>query len=155
MKLRAILFLTTVAAVLALGGFPALAVTKRCEPDRSCIGTSKDDRLIGSAGNDNMQGGRGDAQLLGRAGDDNAMRGDGGNDTLRGGPGRDHLGGGPGTDVLEGGPDFDFYFFEQGWGKEEIVDTPVLDTDINTGHQVRFDGVTDDLTIRLTSSAGP
>jgi Ca2+-binding RTX toxin-like protein len=155
MKPRAILFLTTVAAVLALGGVPALAVTKRCEPDRSCIGTSKDDRLIGSAGNDNMQGGRGDDKLLGRAGDDNAMRGDGGNDTLRGGPGRDHLGGGPGTDVLEGGPDFDFYFFEQGWGKEEIVDTPVLDTDINTGHQVRFDGVTDDLTIRLTSEAGP
>ena len=147
--------LTAVLALLVLASGPALAVTKRCEPNRACLGTKQDDRLIGTSGDDQMQGGKGDDVLVGRDGDENAMRGEGGNDTLRGGPGRDHLGGGPGTDVLEGGPDFDSYFFEQNWGKEVIVDAPIPDTDINTGHQVRFDGVTDDLTINLASGPGP
>jgi serralysin len=147
--------LTAVLALLIVASAPALAATIRCKPDRACLGTKRDDRLIGTSGSDQFQGGKGDDVLEGRAGDDNAMRGEGGDDTLRGGPGRDHLGGGPGKDVLEGGPDFDFYFFEQGWGKEVITDTPILDTDINTGHQVRFDGVTDDLTIRLASGPGP
>ena len=147
--------LTAVLALLVLVGGPVLAATVRCEPNRACLGTKHDDRLVGTSGPDQIQGGAGDDVLAGRAGDDNAMRGEGGNDTLRGGSGRDHLGGGPGTDVLEGGADFDFYFFEQNWGKEAIVDAPILDADINTGHQVRFDGVTDDLTINLASGPGP
>jgi Ca2+-binding RTX toxin-like protein len=155
MKRPTILLLATLVTALVLGSGPALAATIKCEPNRACNGTRRDDRLIGTDGDDQMQGGKGNDVLVGRGGDDNAMRGDGGADTLRGGPGRDHLGGGPGNDVLEGGPDYDFYFFDQGWGKEDIVDTPILDSDLNNGHEVRFDFVTDDLTIHLTSGPGP
>ena len=155
MTFRTMLLLAAMAAALALGGGAVLAVTKRCEPDRFCSGTRQDDRLIGTSGPDNMSAGEGDDVLVGRAGDDNAMRGDAGDDTIRGGPGRDNLGGGPGKDVLEGGDDFDSYFFEQNWGKEVTVDTPILDTDLNTAHEARFDGVTDNLTIRLASGPGP
>jgi hypothetical protein len=99
---------------------------------------------------------KGDDVLQGRRGDDNGMRGNQGNDRLYGGPGVDQILGGIGEDVLEGGADFDAYWFlENDWGKETIVDTPIVDTDINTGHGVRLDGVGDNLTINLNSGPSP
>lgn len=151
---RRALGIGALAAALVLGGGVVQAATKQCEPNRPCLGTKRNDRLIGTAGGDAIQGRDGNDLIEGGEGDDNAIRGDRGEDRLLGGPGRDHLIGGPDRDELEGGPDFDFYGFEQGWGKEVIVDTPIVATDLNTGHQVRFDGVTDDLTIRLSSGPG-
>jgi Ca2+-binding RTX toxin-like protein len=159
MRRRAVLLLAVMAATLVMASGAAFAVTIINCPSFSgtndCIGTNNNDRLIGTSDPDNMSALKGDDVLKGLEGDDNAMRGDQGNDRLLGGPGEDHIGGGTGKDVLKGGADFDTYFFqENNWGKETIVDTPIVDTDINTGHRVRFDGVRDNLTINLNSRAG-
>jgi hypothetical protein len=141
--------------VLAASGV-ALAKEVQCKLNVGCVGTNNDDRLIGTSGPDNMSALKGDDVLKGLEGDDNAMRGGRGNDRLFGGPGEDHLGGGTGTDVLKGGANFDAYFFEENnWGKEFISDTPIVDTNLDTAHEVRFDFVTNDLTIRMTSRPGP
>ena len=157
MKRRAILLLFAMAATLVLSSTVALAInTINCKPNQGCTGTNNDDRLIGTSGPDSMQALRGDDVLKGLEGDDNAMRGDQGNDRLLGGPGEDQIGGGPGKDVLKGGADFDTYFFqENNWGREAIVDTPIVDTSIDTAHWVRFDFVTANLTIDLNSGPGP
>lgn len=151
--------MVAMAATLVVASGVALAARITCpnvSGTASCVGTNNNDRLIGSSGPDNMQARKGDDVLKGRGGDDNAMRGDSGRDRLYGGPGADQLGGGTGKDVLEGGAGFDVYFFqENNWGKENIVDTPIVDTDINTGHLVRFDFVTVDLIIDLNSRAEP
>ena len=147
------------ATTLVVASGVALAARITCPTiggTDSCIGTNDDDRLIGTSGPDNMQARRGDDVLRGRGGDDNAMRGDQGNDRLYGGSGADQLGGGTGKDVLEGGDGFDVYFFqENNWGKETIVDAPILDTNIDTAHWVRFDFVTEDLIIDMNSRAEP
>ncbi len=155
MRRTLLLIMAAVALTLGVSGV-ALAARIVCPNvgTDACIGTNNDDTLIGSTGADYMQAGRGDDVLRGRTGDDNAMRGEGGKDRIYGGSGKDHLGGGPGQDVLEGGDDFDVYFFqENNWGKETIVDTPIVDTDINTAHWVRFDFVTNDLIIDMNSRA--
>jgi len=153
---RALLLLVTIAVLtLAVSGV-ALAAKITCPNVGAtyCTGTDNDDRLLGSAGPDNMSAGEGDDVLKGYDGDDNAMRGGPGEDRLYGGPGNDQLGGGPGKDVLEGGDGFDTYFFyETNWGEETIVDTPIVDTDLNTGHWVRFDSVKEDLIIDMNSRA--
>lgn len=158
-KMRRTVLLITAAVVLTLGASGVALAARIVCPNvgaDACIGTNNDDRLIGSSGPDYMQAGRGDDVLRGRGGDDNSMHGDGGKDRIYGGSGEDHLGGGPGQDVLEGGDGFDIYFFqENNWGKETIVDTPIVDTDINTGHLVRFDLVTEDLIIDMNSRAEP
>lgn len=145
------------ALTLAASGV-ALAATITCPNagGNTCTGTNNNDRLTGSSGPDNMSALGGDDVLLGGEGDDNAMRGGSGRDRLYGGPGKDQLGGGTGNDVLQGGDDFDTYFFqENNWGRETIVDMPIVDTDINTAHWVRFDRVTEDLIIDLNSRAEP
>jgi RTX calcium-binding nonapeptide repeat (4 copies) len=157
-KMRPIVQILTVAVVLTLvTSGVALAARITCpnvSGTNECIGTKNNDRLLGSSRADNMSAGKGDDVLRGREGDDNAMRGNAGRDRLYGGPGHDQLGGGTGKDVLEGGGGFDtYFFFENNWGKETIVDTPIVDADINTGHSVRFDGVTNDLIIDLNSRA--
>lgn len=151
-----LLIVVAMALTLAASGV-AQASGVTC-PDlgaTDCVGTNRNDSLLGSAGPDNMSARGGDDVLRGRDGDDNAMRGEGGRDRLYGGPGADQLGGGTGRDVLEGGDGFDTYFFENHWGKETIVDAPIVDADLNTGHWVRFDSVTVDLIIDLNSGAEP
>lgn len=139
-----------VLTILLVGGV-ALAKTVQCQVNTSCIGTNKDDLLIGTSGSDNMQGFGGNDVLKGRGGNDNTLRGDKGADRIFGGPGFDFIEGGPGKDVLKGGADGDAYFFGQNWGKETIVDTPIIGTNLDLGHFVRFDNVTDNLTINLNS----
>jgi len=156
--MRRTLLLVTATALLTLAASGvALAARITCpnvSGTNECVGTKNADRLLGSAGPDNMSARGGDDVLFGRGGDDNAMRGESGRDRLYGGLGEDQLGGGTGKDVLEGGAGFDtYFFFENNWGKETIVDTPIIDTDINTGHRVRFDGVTEGLIIDLSSRA--
>ncbi len=157
--MRRTALLVTAAVVLLLGASGvALAARISC-PNAggdSCTGTRNDDRLLGSSGPDNMLARGGDDVLKGRDGDDNAMRGEAGRDSLYGGPGADQLGGGEGRDALSGGAGFDTYFFqENNWGRETITDAPIVDTDINTAHEVRFDPVTTDLIIDMNSRAEP
>lgn len=156
MRRTVVLLAAAMLLTLAASGV-ALAARINCpnvDETDDCVGTRNDDRLLGSAGPDNMTARGGDDVLRGREGDDNAMRGEAGRDRLYGGPGEDHLGGGTGKDVLEGGGGFDTYFFqENNWGRETIVDTPIVDTDVNTAHWVRFDFVTNDLIIDMNSRA--
>jgi Ca2+-binding RTX toxin-like protein len=158
MKRRAILLLVAMGAALVVASGAALAAVINCPSisgTNDCLGTDNDDRLIGTSDPDNMQGFKGNDLLKGRGGNDNAMRGDQGSDRLLGGPGDDHLGGGTGNDELRGGADFDTYFFqENNWGKETIVDTPIADASIDTTQWVRFDFTTNNLTINLNSRAG-
>jgi serralysin len=145
-----------VALILVVVSGTASAKDVQCQPNVFCQGTNNDDRLIGTSGPDNMSALKGDDVLKGLEGDDNAMRGAQGSDRLVGGPGEDNLGGGTGKDVLKGGADFDaYFFFENNWGKEFISDTPIVDTNINTGHEVQFNSVTNDLNIHMTSGQGP
>ena len=155
---RILLFLMAAVVLTLAASGVALAARITC-PNAggdACNGTNNNDRLIGSSSADNMQARKGDDVLKGRGGDDNAMRGDAGRDGLYGGPGEDQLGGGTGKDILQGGDGFDTYFFqENNWGKETIVDTPIVDADLNTAHEVRFDFVTVDLIIDMNSRAEP
>jgi Ca2+-binding RTX toxin-like protein len=149
----------TYANALAL--FVSLALAALAWADRiecgpnSCQGTNRDDVIIGTKQGEGIDAKRGDDVIRGRGGSDNAIRGDGGDDRLKGGGGPDQLGGGRGQDVLKGGPGFDIYFFnENNWGQEVVQDTAIADTDLNSGHFVRFDGVSLDLVINLTSGPG-
>ena len=157
MRRTALLF--TAAVVLFLGATSVALAAKISCPNAGggfCTGTKNDDRLLGSSGPDNMSARKGDDVLKGRGGDDNAMRGDAGRDGLYGGPGEDQLGGGTGKDILSGGDGFDTYFFQENdWGRETIIDAPIVDADINTAHEVRFDPVTTDLIIDMNSRAEP
>lgn len=142
-----------VVAAVALGGV-AIADRIECKP-HSCEGTNRDDVIIGTKGVDNLSAERGDDVIRARGGDDNALRGDGGADKIKGAGGQDHLEGGKGQDVLRGGKGFDFYSFQNNnWGQELVDDEPIIDTDVNTGHQVRFDAVTRDLVVNMNSGPG-
>ena len=153
---RTILSLMALVALsLVVVGGTASAKVVQCKPHVRCFGTKNDDRLIGTSRPDDMAGHKGDDVLKGREGND-TMRGDKGRDRLLGGPGEDSLDGGAGKDVLKGGADFDRYLFnENNWGKEFISDTPIVHTDIDTGHTVQFNLVTNNLTVNLTSGPGP
>lgn len=158
MRRRALVLVAAMAVTVVVASGAALAARITCPNvgTNACTGTNNDDRLVGSSGADDMMARKGNDVLKGRDGDDNALRGDAGGDALYGGPGADQLSGGTGKDILSGGDGFDAYFFhENNWGKEAIVDTPIVDTDINTAHQVRFDLVTIDLIIDMNSRAEP
>jgi Ca2+-binding RTX toxin-like protein len=71
---------------------------------------------IGSDADDWLSGSDADDYLLGF----------GGNDTLIAGSGNDALSGGSGDDLLDGGKGSDTYFFESGWGWDDIQETPTL-----------------------------
>lgn len=152
-RVRSVLVL--LGAALVLTSEPALAAKIDCpnSGSDSCVGTKNDDILNGTDGIDNMSGLGGDDILRGRGGDDNTLRADEGADTILGGAGRDSMDGGRGKDVVRGQGGYDTYNYGPLWGKEVIVDTPFVDTDINTGHFVRFDFVGGDLTIRLHSGS--
>lgn len=97
------------------------------------------DNLKGGGGNDTLDGGRGDDFLKGGTRSDVITGGDGadtlaGNafdDTLDGGAGRDLLNaggdddrliGGAGRDLMKGGAGADTFVFDQGHGRDRIVD---------------------------------
>lgn len=155
MKRRTLLLMATMAAALIVACGVALARDVQCEPNVQCNGTNKDDLLVGTDGIDNMVALKGDDVLKGYGGDDNTMRGYQGNDRLLGGPGDDHMDGGTGKDVLKGGDGFDVYIFEQNWGKETIDDTPLTRPNLDTGHQLLFIDISDNLTIHMKSGPGP
>jgi Ca2+-binding RTX toxin-like protein len=144
-----------VALVLVVVGGTASAKAVRCKRKVDCVGTNNNDRLIGTSGPDNMRALKGADLLKGLEGND-TMRGNQGTDSLLGGPGEDSLDGGPATDVLGGGEDFDRYLFDENtWGKEFISDTPIVDTDNDTGHAVQFNRVINGLFINMQSGPGP
>ena len=145
------------AGLGALGLFTAIALADRveCKQNAFCEGTNRADVIIGTNGPEGIDAGRGDDIIRARGGDDNAIRAEGGDDKIKGGAGQDNLGGGRGQDILKGGSGFDFYFFnENNWGQEVIDDQPIVDASLDSGHQARFDGVTMDLEIDMTSTKG-
>ena len=68
----------------------------------------------------------------------------------------DYLMGGPGKDTLRGGQNYDQYFFGPGWREDTIIDgaTHANGVHFRKAHLENVP-VTEDLTIRLTSGAGP
>lgn len=141
------------ACVLLMAGI-SLADTIQC-PDGGCNGTDQDDRILGTSAQDNIQGLAGDDVISGFGGGDNVLRGDSGADKVRGGAGFDFVEGGPGRDEVSTGPDGGSFFYSQGWGRERIEETPILDASLDTGHFLRLDNVTSKLTITLKSGPGP
>lgn len=90
MKRRAIVLLTTMAVVLALGSGVALAATTiQCVVGTTCLGTTAADTMSGTHLGDFM---------FGKAGAD-IMHGSGAGDTLQGDKGSDHIYGGSGDDI--------------------------------------------------------
>jgi len=98
---------------------------------------------IGTAGNDFLYGNPRQRVLHGGAGDDHivalrafwpnedpdgsfSLYGEDGNDVLAGGNGDDWLEGGTGDDWLEGGAGSDTYYFERGFGQDQILDDVAL-----------------------------
>ena len=79
----------------------------------SLAGNQEADVLYGGAGNDSLSG---------RAGNDFLVGGIG-NDTLNGEEGNDYLIGGAGDDYLNGGIGNDTYYFEKGFGNDQITDS--------------------------------
>ena len=53
-----------------------------------------------------------------------------GNDMIEGGGGNDFIVGGTGNDYLDGGEGSDTYYFERGWGQDEIYDSSSVGYDI-------------------------
>jgi Ca2+-binding RTX toxin-like protein len=152
---RARVILALLGAVFMVASEPASAAKINCPNSGTdgCVGTKNDDVLIGTDGSDNMSGLGGDDILRGRGGDDNTLRADSGADKILGGAGNDHMDGGTGKDEVRGQGGYDSYNYGPHWGKEVIVDTPIVDTDVNLGHFLRFDFVMGDLTIRLKSGS--
>ena len=144
---RVILLLVAGAFLLTLAGGVALAKNIKC-PNRDnnlCVGTNQNDTMTGTRRADTIKA---------RGGFDTVMAGRG-TDKVFGQGYADSLNGGPGNDVLYGGDGGDFYHFAQGWGKDRIIDTPIIDNDLDSGHMVDFRLVTDGLTINMTSGTGP
>jgi hypothetical protein len=93
-------------------------------------GYTGDDTLVGGLGDDVLLGGDGNDQLLGDAGWDYLSGGTGDDlmlggiapDRMVGGDGNDTLHGEEGNDVLEGGNGSDHFVFEDGFGKDRVLD---------------------------------
>ncbi|MBE8952002.1 MAG: hypothetical protein SR1Q7_02520 [Quinella sp. 1Q7] len=84
-------------------------------------GSSQDDEIDGGAGADKIYGGEGNDSLYGNTGND-LLDGGTGNDTLNGGAGADTLAGGAGSDILVGGDGKDVFLYNNGDGKDKILD---------------------------------
>lgn len=84
-------------------------------------GTNRSDVLRGSRADDIMMGEDGRDLLIGRAGFDD-LYGGAGRDILLGGRGNDRLDGGTGRDVLKGGRDADVFVFQDGYGRDTVLD---------------------------------
>ena len=155
---QAALLLMAMAAALMVSGGVALAATITCKSDGKCFGTENADILNGTGGNNYMYGLGGGDTLKGRDGHDE-LYGQGGGDKLFGGPDIDFLIGGPGNDELHGGDGAsDYYWFGDGWGNDSITDSTTSPNGVDFREQPNAKPpvlVTEDLTIRLNSGAGP
>jgi Ca2+-binding RTX toxin-like protein len=94
MRRIGLLLASTLLAVLLSSGV-ALAITKQCEGNAICFGTSEDDTLLGNEFNNEMQGKSGNDTLKGFDGEDRLL-GQLGNDKVLGGRQQDVLYGGVG-----------------------------------------------------------
>ena len=83
-------------------------------------GSNSLEEIYGGTGNDRLNGALSADKLYGEDGDDVLIGGDG-NDALVGGTGNDILAGGYGNDTLKGNNGADIYYFEKGFGQDEIV----------------------------------
>src|SRR5215204_2868401 len=100
---RSIVLLATMTLALLLASGVALAVTKTCQANTDCFGTTKGDTLTGSAGNDLIYGLGGPDTIRGKAGDD-YLAGGSGDDDIKGNNGNEvRILGGAGDDFLDGG----------------------------------------------------
>nr|WP_302480807.1 hypothetical protein [Leisingera sp. ANG59] len=84
-------------------------------------GNRGDDRILGMDGNDKLRGESGADSLVGGAGRDKLWGGNG-RDTLEGGTQNDRLVGGRGNDQLTGGSGADVFIFNDGDGRDTILD---------------------------------
>ncbi|WP_052261589.1 spondin domain-containing protein [Leisingera sp. ANG-M1] len=78
------------------------------------------DLLNGGSGNDTLDGGSGRDLLKGGSGSD-VLEGGDGRDVLLGGSGNDTLDGGSGRDLLKGGGGADTFVFEDGDGRDRLL----------------------------------
>ncbi|WP_172329302.1 CAP domain-containing protein [Mangrovicoccus sp. HB161399] len=98
--------------------------------DDELLGGHGGDELRGGRGEDTLAGGRGPDRLLGHGDDDlliggagwDQLKGGSGDDYLRGGIGGDRLIGGDGEDTLKGGHGPDTFIFEDGFGRDLVLD---------------------------------
>lgn len=98
------------------------------------FGDAGNDMLRGKGGNDHLRGGLGNDRIYGDAGDD-WLQGGIGDDRLSGGAGNDLLGGGEGNDTLSGQGGRDSFVFQEGHGRDTIVDA-------KNGEKLFFPGLT-------------
>jgi Ca2+-binding RTX toxin-like protein len=157
---RAVLLLTAIAAVLMLSSGVALAITKTCEANSDCFGTSDPDTLKGTDDGNDFIYGRGGADTIKGFGEEAALdylHGQGGPDKIFGGSGPDALVGGAGDDELSGGVDFDYYYFGSGWGDDFISDGAASSNLVafRGGPNANTPVVTEDLVVKLVSGDGP
>lgn len=112
-------------------------------------GGAGDDYLDGADGNDSLLGGDGNDTLLGgNNGGEDTLIGGAGNDSLSAGDGDDTLLGGTGGDTLQGAGGDDLYGLEDNFGNDLIEGGETGET---TGDTLDLSGVTDALTVDLTS----
>ncbi|MFI3158147.1 MAG: calcium-binding protein, partial [Methylococcaceae bacterium] len=116
------------------------------EGDDIVYGQGGNDIIYGGADNDKIWGDDIEANLpLANHGND-YLYGGAGNDSLSGGGGNDILAGGIGDDTLDGGAGNDTYLFNQGDGRDTVID-PDKDSTLLFG-----EGITqDDITLKLGS----
>src|SRR5215216_3588670 len=97
---RAVILLTVMAIVIAVGGGVALAKTIHCRGG-DCFGTNRPDSIYGTNRHDAIFAERGGDFVTGRGGADNLNGGDG-NDRVLGGWGDDWIKGGRQDDTVKG-----------------------------------------------------
>lgn len=120
-------------------------------------GEGGNDELVGNSGNNKIYGGQGNDYLYGFAGND-VLEGGAGDDYIRGGVGDDMIIGGAGNDILDGEEGNDIYYFERGWGKDQIrnQDTQGFDVirfgDGITANDLQFSGFENSVIIRLKNT---
>ena len=112
MRRRAVLLITTMAAVLVVASGVALAANISCKAGTTCFGTNKADTMTGTNQADDMRGRGGGDTIHGRDGDDKALGGDG-NDDIYAGLGNDSFVAGEAGD--------DSYVFEERWGADTVT----------------------------------
>ncbi|HEX5847839.1 MAG TPA: hypothetical protein VFY59_01480 [Rubrobacter sp.] len=151
------LLLAAIFAALTLSSGVALAATISCQADKECYGTRMADTLAGTDREDHIFG-RGGSDVIKGQEDLDYLYGQGGSDRLIGGPDDDLLTGGSGDDILRGGTSPASYIFDDGWGKDTLVDPepdPAYEVDTLDFRRYSTLFVAEDLTIKLSSGEGP
>lgn len=107
-----------------------VAVTDAREQGKTIIGSHQSDALVGTTGDDiivaagkgdTVDAGDGNDNVLGGGGRDTLLGGRG-DDVISGGPGNDLINGGSGNDILMGSSGHDSFVFNQGFGKDVVID---------------------------------